>query len=258
MPVSENDLNEITKASALLKECQNILFITGAGLSADSGLPTYRGIGGLYNNGITEDGISIEEAISGPMLNSRPDIAWKYLGRIEATCRDAQFNRAHAVIALMEDRFERVWILTQNVDGFHRDAGSKNIIDIHGDLHDLACTQCQYRHTVRDYSGLQIPPQCPDCGALVRPEVVLFGETLPMEKLLVLEKELRTGFDMVISIGTTSVFPYIAQPVMNAVRMGLPVVEINPGETRVSDFVSIKIRAGAADTMERIWVQLTL
>jgi NAD-dependent deacetylase len=73
--------------------------------------------------------------------------------------------------------------LTQNVDGFHRRAGSQQVLDIHGDLHDLECTRCDHRETAADYAGLEIPPRCPRCGAIVRPGVVLFGEELPEEKL---------------------------------------------------------------------------
>ncbi|MDP7040514.1 MAG: Sir2 family NAD-dependent protein deacetylase, partial [Myxococcota bacterium] len=116
---------------ATLEQSQNILFITGAGVSADSGLPTYRGIGGLYNEEDTDDGMPIEEALSGRVLLKDMHLTWKHIGRIEAACRGAGFNRAHEVMALFEERFDRVCVLTQNVDGFHQAAGSKNVIPIH-------------------------------------------------------------------------------------------------------------------------------
>ncbi len=237
----------------LLNGVQSLLFITGAGVSADSGLPTYRGIGGLYNQTGTEDDIPIEVALSGTMLRKRPAIAWKYIAQIEAACRGAKFNRAHEVIALLESRFERVCVLTQNVDGFHRDAGSKNVIDIHGDVHDLFCVDCGESRTVVDYAGLDIPPTCKTCGGLIRPKVVLFGEMLPEDKISRLYDELELGFDLVCSIGTTSVFPYIAGPVMQAARAGIPTVEINPGETEVSHAVALKISRGAAATLDELW-----
>src|SRR5690348_1666042 len=104
----------------LLEQCRSLLFITGAGVSADSGLPTNRGIGGLYSGNDTVDGLLIEEVLSGEMMRRRPDLTWKYLGQIEQRCRGARCNRAHEVMAEMEREFQRVWILTQNVDGFHR------------------------------------------------------------------------------------------------------------------------------------------
>lgn len=234
-----------------LRRTRRLLFITGAGISADSGLPTYRGIGGLYNDQATEESFSIETALSGSMLDANPAITWKYLSQIEHACRGARFNDAHAIIAAWQDQFE-VCVLTQNIDGFHRDAGSRNLIEIHGDIHDLRCTRCDYTATVPDYAGLEMPPSCPRCGALVRPRVVLFGEVLPSAAIQHLYAELDRGFDLVFSIGTTSVFPYIAGPVMRASQNGFPTVEINPGDTPVSRYVTYKLAAGAAVSLRAI------
>jgi NAD-dependent deacetylase len=239
----------------ILGKAGSILFITGAGISADSGLPTYRGIGGLYNGRHTDDDIPIEDALSGKMLSTAPAIAWKYISQIECACRGATFNRGHEVIAQIEQTFPRVWVLTQNVDGFHHQAGSKNVIDIHGNIHNLKCTACTYRLTVTDYGALRIPPPCPQCTAVLRPMVVLFGEMLPEEKYWRLARELEDGFDVVFSIGTTSVFPYIAGPVLEAKRRGWPVIEINPAQTEVSHLADIKFAAGAAKTLDAIWAR---
>jgi NAD-dependent deacetylase len=234
-----------------LRRARRLLFITGAGISADSGLPTYRGIGGLYNNQATEENFSIETALSGSMLEANPAITWKYLHQIENSCRGARFNDAHAIIAELQDCFE-VCVLTQNIDGFHRDAGSRNLIEIHGDIHDLYCTRCDYAVTVADYSALDLPPSCPRCHALVRPRVVLFGEVLPSHAIQHLYQELDEGFDLVFSIGTTSVFPYIAGPVVQASQMGVPTVEINPTDTHVTRFVDYKLASGAAVSLRAI------
>ena len=250
------DLAVLDRASQVFAHARSVLFITGAGISADSGLPTYRGIGGLYETAITEEGFAIEEALSGDMLRERPEVCWKYIHQIERACRGATWNRAHEVLAMMEGRYERTWVLTQNVDGFHRRAGSKNVIEIHGNVHRLTCTGCQFRDHVEDYAGLSIPPRCPDCGSIVRPEVVLFGEMLPGAALAVLERELARGFDLVVSIGTTSVFPYIAAPVMLARRAGRDTVEINPGTTGVSHVVAHRIRNRAAVALDAIWRRL--
>ncbi|MBN1764244.1 MAG: NAD-dependent protein deacylase [Sedimentisphaerales bacterium] len=247
------DEKQINRVVEILHRCSNILFITGAGVSADSGLPTYRGIGGLYNEGQTEEGIDIEEALSGEMMLKNPQLCWKYIGQIEKACRGAKFNRAHEVISEMERHFHRLWTLTQNVDGFHRDAGSRNLIEMHGNVHQLMCTSCSWRQYVADYSDIALPPYCPDCGALVRPEVVLFGEILPMDKYYLLCEELAQGFDIIFSVGTTSVFPYIAEPVWQAQQKHIPTVEINPGHTEVSDIVNIKITTAAALALNEIW-----
>ncbi|MEI2779861.1 MAG: NAD-dependent protein deacylase [Candidatus Competibacter sp.] len=241
----------VARVADELRRARRLLFITGAGISADSGLPTYRGIGGLYNDQTTEDNFSIETALSGSMLEANPAITWKYLHQIEHSCRGARFNDAHAIIAELQNHFE-VCVLTQNIDGFHRDAGSRNLIEIHGDIHDLHCTRCDYTTTVLDYSGLEMPPSCPRCNAPVRPRVVLFGEVLPSNAIQHLYAELDQGFDLVFSIGTTSVFPYIAGPVVQASQMGIPTVEINPTDTNVSRFVEYKLAAGAVAAMRAI------
>jgi NAD-dependent deacetylase len=246
-------VKSIDQIVTLLLEAKSLLFITGAGISADSGLPTYRGIGGLYNSGPAEEGMPIEELLSGYTMRRQPALTWKYLGQVEKASRGARFNRGHEVIAEMEAHFNRVWTLTQNVDGFHRQAGSRNVVDIHGDLHNLFCPRCDFKLTVTDYSSLSIPPQCSQCPSLLRPDVVLFGEALPFDKVSRLYTELEKGFDLVFSIGTTSVFPYIAEPVIRAHRQGKPTIEINPGVTEVSDLVSIRVPLGAAVTLDAIW-----
>jgi NAD-dependent deacetylase len=250
------DEGRLETAVSFLRKASSVLFITGAGISADSGLPTYRGIGGLYEEAETPEGIPIEEALSGEMMRINPAITWKYIHQIEASARGASFNRAHAILAEAERRFDRVWVLTQNVDGLHRKAGSTNVIDIHGDVHDILCTECDYRTIVEDYSNLAPLPLCPACGAPLRPDVVLFGELLPVEKVGTLERELRKGFDVVFSIGTTSVFPYIARPVVEARMRRRATIEINPGETLISGEVDVKLAMRAAEACEALWARL--
>jgi NAD-dependent deacetylase len=249
----DNFSEKLDAVVSILRDARSLLFITGAGISADSGLPTYRGIGGLYEEADTPEGIPIEEALSGDMLRERPEITWKYIHQIESSSRGATFNRAHAVLAEAEQAFERVWVLTQNVDGLHRKAGSTNVVDIHGDVHDLLCSECGYRETVEDYSSLAPLPLCPSCDAPLRPDVVLFGELLPMEKVETIERETRRGFDAVFSIGTTSVFPYIARPVLEASMRRKPTIEINPGETLVSGEVDVRLPMRAAEACDALW-----
>lgn len=246
------DAGHISDIVSRLRGCRSVLFVTGAGISADSGLPTYRGIGGLYEQDATDDGIPIETALSGAMFKRDPAITWKYIHQIENSCRSAGPNRAHEVIAEFERRFDRVWTLTQNVDGLHHAAGSVQVIDIHGDVHRLLCTRCGHRWRVATYAGLDIPPSCPECSSLVRPEVVLFGEMLPLDRSRVLQEQLERGFDAVFSIGTTSVFPYIAEPVIDARRRGALTVEINPGSSQVSHIVDHRLQVGAAAAMDAV------
>ena len=253
MPLSNED--QISEVVKYLHRAKDVLVITGAGCSADSGLPTYRGSGGIYDNKLTEDGMPIESALSGSMFQSRPEITWKYLAEIERGARGAHPNPAHTTLALMEQRFNRFWILTQNVDGFHTAAGSKNVIEIHGNMYRLTCTCCDYQKTYSDYAGIDIPPQCPRCQSMLRPNIVLFEESLPEKQINMLYRETQTPFDLVFSIGTSSYFPYISEPIWAAKQARIPTVEINPSETAVSHLVDIKIEQGAADALTKIWNQ---
>jgi NAD-dependent deacetylase len=210
-------------------------------------------LGGLYEGRNAEDDIPIEALLSREAIETRPDLTWKYLLQIELACRSAKPNRGHEVIAEMESKFERFWILTQNVDGFHRWAGSRNVIDIHGDLHRIRCTRCPYELPVTNYADLTILPRCPECNAVLRPDVVLFGERLPTRELATYQAEIPQGFDLVFSVGTPSILPYISAPVLDAYHFRKPCVEINPGNMDVTEFVNVKIPLGAASALEAVW-----
>lgn len=249
------DLQILKQAADTLASAQRVLFITGAGLSADSGLPTYRGVGGLYEGANTPEGLPIEVVLSGPMLARDPALCWRHIAQIEAACRGAEPNEGHRVIASLQDRAEIV-VLTQNVDGLHRAAGSHDPIEIHGHVHTLHCTRCAWRAEVDSYEALEIPPACPECAALVRPAVVLFEEALPERAVARLSAAMASPFDLVVSVGTSSQFPYIAYPVIHQLQRGLPALEINPGETEISEIVPWRLRSGAAESLSALWQQL--
>lgn len=245
----------IRQAGRVLRRMEGrrrLLFITGAGLSAEAGLPTYRGVGGLYANASTEHGMPIEQVLSGPMFQSRPDLTWEHIARLERRVRGVTPSEAHRLIAALESRFEVV-VLTQNVDGLHRAAGSREVIDIHGDCRELACTACSHRERRATYEGLTLPPQCPRCGSLARPDVVLFEEMLPLDKVARFERELSRGFDAYFSIGTSSLFPYISQPMLDASRRGRLTVEINPEPTPISRYVEARFACGAGRALSAIF-----
>ena len=216
-------------------------------------MPTYRGVGGLYSDGKeTEEGLTIEEALSGYTMRTEPDVCWKYIHQIESACRAAKPNAAHEALVALESKFERFVVLTQNVDGLHRSAGTKHLIEIHGNIQDLFCTSCGHEKHVPNFEGMKIPPKCSRCRGLVRPHVVLFGEMLPTRAVMQLYEIMDQGLDAVISIGTTSVFPYIAEPVMRAAQNNTLTIEINPSDTKVSSLVRYRLRDRAAVVLPQL------
>ncbi|UQY34299.1 NAD-dependent deacylase [Pseudomonas fulva] len=235
-------------------DAQRILIITGAGISADSGLPTYRGIGGLYNDH-TDDGVPIEVAMSGEMLRGDPALCWKYLAQLGSACLGAEPNAGHQAIAELQAIKPECWVLTQNIDGYHRLAGSPldRLIEIHGELAPLYCQRCgQTDERLAEHLQRPLPPLCASCGGVLRPPVTLFGEMLPSTALERLRRQLAKGFDLVISAGTSASFPYIAEPLLQARRSGGVTVEVNLSQTRVSEWVDLRLEERALDVFPEL------
>ena len=251
----------------LLRNATRVLFITGAGISADSGLPTYRGLGGLYNQNRTAEGYRIEECLSGPMFLKHPEITWKYMLQLGMTIAEHEPNDAHRILAEWEQRFAeqggKLVILTQNIDGYHRAAGSKNVYEFHGSLGTLHCTQCSWSEQFELNESVQdrlrelqqnLPPRCPKCNAVIRPQVVLFEENLPPHETEAFRREFysKPGFDLALSVGTSAMFYYIIEPVRVANSRGIPTVDINPVEGELSREAAIHLPLCAAEAIQEI------
>jgi NAD-dependent deacetylase len=246
-----NYLPILEKAAQELSRARRIVVITGAGMSADAGLPTYRGVGGLYENRLTAENLPIENIMSGAMLRYRPEITWKYLAEIEHAYRGKQPHAGYGILAAWEQRFPEMWVLTQNIDGFHKLAGSTRVIEMHGTLRHWHCTACDYQDPAPNFAQA-LPPVCPNCGSAVRPAVVLFGESLPNPALDTWQQVWAQGVDFVISIGTSSGFSYIAEPVVSAARAGIATIEINPCRTEVSHVVRYAIPDRALPALQAL------
>ncbi len=243
----------IKKTISYLQKAQSILFLTGAGISVDSGIKTYRGVGGVWTENEKFEDVPIEDIMTGETIRKNPELFWRCLSHREKGYRGATFNRGHQIVAEMEKHFSRTWVLTQNVDGFHSLAGSKNVLEIHGSMRKLLCAECSWQKQVLDYSELSMPPLCPQCQSILRPNVILFGEMLPGKTFQSYAREVDQGFDLVFSIGTMCSFPYLVGPILKLLEAGTPVVEINPEETPVSSRVSTKISLGATEALDKIW-----
>ena len=247
----------IAEVARILVDASSVLFITGAGISADSGLPTYRGIGGLYNGQVTADGVPIEDALSGPMFAKYPELTWKYLWQIGSACTCAVPNAAHQIIAEIEAEKNDTWVITQNVDGLHRSAGSRNLIEIHGHLFDLFCIGCGSEFTATELLAnfcvsTKLPPECPKCSGVIRPKVVLFDEPLPSTVSKVLFDVSSREFEVVFVVGTSVVFDYINQPITFAESNDKPIVVVNPSRSGFSWSSQYHVQLRAADAMQRI------
>jgi len=233
-----------------LRTVRSVGAITGAGVSAESGIRTYRGRGGVYDD--PAEGDRTVEALSGPTLRADPDRTWRALVRMARESRDARPNAAHRALVEIEARVERFVLLTQNVDGLHQAAGSRNVIAIHGDLLATTCLSCgQEGRLGREELGrLEGAPACFACGGTLRPRVVLFGEMLPQRELLRLEAELlKHPPDLLLVAGTTALFPYIQYPVLLARQAGRLTVEINPEPADLSEVVDWSLRGRAGELL---------
>ncbi|MCB9895223.1 MAG: NAD-dependent protein deacylase [Planctomycetes bacterium] len=230
-----------------LARVRSVGVITGAGISAESGIPTYRGKGGIYDD--PEEGDRTIEALSAPMIHEDPDRCWRAIGQIAKAAGGATPNAAHRALVDIENSVERFVLLTQNVDGLHRIAGTRNIIDIHGDTSHIYCMKCGARDRLMDRSNIDRAPRC-KCGGVMRPDVVLFGEMLPPEKVQRLYAEFFDNPpDAVISIGTSSMFAYIIEPVAAAVRAGRLTIEVNTEPTSITDIVDYHLQAPAGKVL---------
>jgi NAD-dependent deacetylase len=222
--------------------------ITGAGVSAESGIPTYRGKGGIYDDPV--EGDRTVEALSGWTLARDPDRTWRAIAALARHARGAFPNAGHLALVEIERRAERFCLLTQNVDGLHRRAGSSNVIDIHGDIFATRCTGCGRRDRKDDIDRLAAAPRCAACAAVLRPDAVLFGEMLPADKVARMHAELVAASpELVLVAGTSALFPYIVSPVEHACRRGRLTVEVNPEPTALSDLVDFALRGPAGDLL---------
>jgi NAD-dependent deacetylase len=215
---------------------ERIVVFTGAGVSAESGIPTFRGAGGLWRNLRSED-LATPEAFA-----RDPRLVWEWYEWRRGLVRSAQPNAAHFAIA----RLERAVVVTQNVDALHARAGSRDVIELHGNLFRVRCTR---ERTTRDAIDAfdEIPPRC-DCGALLRPDVVWFGEMLPQAAIERASVEISDS-DLLLVIGTSGVvYPAAA---LVPLHRGLS-IEINPQASGVSSACSIAISATAAEVTPKI------
>jgi NAD-dependent deacetylase len=252
-----------------------VFVITGAGVSAESGIPTFRGKDGYWRN-LDPARLATPEAFT-----RDPKLVWEWYRERRHSIRNAQPNAAHAAIATLAQHADEFLLVTQNVDDLHARArlSKEKMVQIHGDIFLTRCSHCDFGFTENDHEQEQEEenavfgvrghvralksatcrrtPKCPECDALMRPGVVWFGEQLPWNEVQRVETYLDRGAcDLVIVAGTTATFGYIVDWALRAVRSGGQLIEVNPKETPLSRFATRLVREPAAIALPRIVRQI--
>lgn len=231
-----------TELIAALRGARRVAVLTGAGISAESGIPTFREAQtGLWSHYHPED-------LATPQAFQRnPQLVWEwYVWRRQLVAR-ALPNAGHAALVAMQAHLPHWALITQNVDGLHQQAGSLGVIELHGSLMRYVCRA--HRHVVRiDVPAMGMPPLCPACGSLVRPDVVWFGESLPLAALEA-AVAVAARCDVFLSVGTSAVVQPAASLPLEAMAGGALTVEVNPDETPLSRRVDLVLRGPAGQVL---------
>jgi NAD-dependent deacetylase len=230
-----------SEAARRLGEAESLLVVTGAGISAESGVPTFRGAQGLWKEHRPED-LATPEAFS-----RDPGLVWEWYDWRRGLIAPLKPNAAHHAVAALDARGRDFLLATQNVDGLHAAAGSRRLVELHGTLWRLRCTSCRRAEEDRRSPLPELPPRCA-CGGLLRPDVVWFGEVLPADAVQRAFDAARRA-DVVLVVGTSSVvYPAASLPDV-ARQAGAYVVEVNPEPTPLTPLAHASLRGTAASVV---------
>ncbi len=225
-----------------LRHARRVAVLTGAGISAESGVPTFReaqtGLWARYNP---------EELATPEAFQRNPRLVWEWYAWRQQRVRQAEPNAGHRALVEMERRVAEFTLITQNVDGLHRRAGSHQILELHGNLFRAKCFS-EDRPVESWPGGEEIPPRCPRCGGLLRPDVVWFGEMLPAATLRAAEHAAATA-ELFFSIGTSALVYPAADLPFAALNAQATVVEINPQPTPLSPHVTFSLNGAAGQIL---------
>jgi NAD-dependent deacetylase len=224
-----------------------VFVITGAGVSAESGIPTFRGKDGYWRN-LDPTKLATPEAFV-----HDPNLVWDWYRERRQRIRKAQPNLAHQAIAKLAMQAGEFLLVTQNVDDLHRRAGltAEKMVQIHGDIFMTRCSRCDFKRHEHEHDDGNLP-KCPECGALMRPGVVWFGEQLDTAKIDTVENFVTGGdCDAVIVAGTTALFVYIIDWSLRARGQTGQLIEVNPEETSLSQFATKSFREPAGIALPR-------
>jgi NAD-dependent deacetylase len=235
----------IREAVRLLAERRNAVALTGAGISVESGIPSFRGAQGMWAKYDPMEYATLHAFMQSPLK------VWEMLSEMVSVCGGAKPNAAHKALAHLEETGVLRAVITQNVDGLHQAAGSRRVIEYHGNLDELICVSCWKRYPTRDRWTPGSVPLC-DCGEILKPNVVLFGEPIPWLAQEQAEEEARTC-GVLLVIGTSAQVSPACDIPRIAKESGAAVVEINPEPTPLTASVTaIHLRGSASEVLRRI------
>jgi NAD-dependent deacetylase len=229
----------------VLQEASRVAILTGAGISAESGIPTFRGEDGLWKK------YRPEELATPAAFSQDPKLVWEWYDWRRGIIGQKEPNPGHEVIARWEETFPTVSLITQNIDGLHQKAGSKNIWELHGNIWKLRCTEEGTITENYETPLKEIPPLCPNCGALLRPHIVWFGESLS-STILQKSIQLSSECDVMFVIGTSAVVQPAASLPFEASEAGAMIVEINLDPTPLSLYADFSIRGKSGEILPLI------
>jgi NAD-dependent deacetylase len=236
----------LERAAGYLRRAKRVAALTGAGVSAESGVATFRGPGGLW------EGHRVEDVATPEAFARDPGLVWRFYNARRAGLQSVRPNAGHFALAALEQRFgaECFALVTQNVDGLHRAAGSRHVLEVHGCLARVKCSGCRQ---VEDRGSEALPamPRCGLCGALLRPDVVWFHEMLP-EDIWQEAAEATAACDCFLVVGTSAIVYPAAGLVETASAAGARVIEINLDRTPASDLADVGLYGASGQLLPRL------
>ena len=225
-------------------EARRVLVLTGAGISAESGVPTFRGGGGTA----IWKGMPFNVISSTTMLERDLGEVWSWFDYRRSLIEKLEPNAAHRALSRWQERFPDFTLVTQNIDGLHQAAGSHSVIELHGNIWRARCLSCATRYDLRSLSIEQRPRACPECGEHLRPDVVLFGEQLPAGAFETASVKAATC-ELCFIVGTSAmVYPAAMLPEI-AHQAGAYLVEVNPERTPLSGLCDEVVQGKAGDVL---------
>jgi NAD-dependent deacetylase len=230
-------------SSLVVNRESGIMVLTGAGVSAESGVPTFRGKDGLWKT------YRAEELATPGAFGEDPRTVWEWYDYRRQIVASKDPNPAHRAISRLDETFPNFLLVTQNVDGLHSRAGTRRMVELHGNLFRVRCTRDGETFENLDVPLHEIPPRC-KCGALLRPDVVWFGEAIP-EVALTESIEASRACSLMLVIGTSAVVQPAASMPLLAKQAGASVVEINPDPTPITPFVDLSLHGKAGEIVPK-------